>query len=190
MPIPSEKTILRTKCVVLGAQSTGKSALLERFHSDGASYPKPYTMTLHADLLVKSVNIPETNVAVEMYFVDVGGWEGFEGEIGKYAEGATSFMIVFDPSHLESFKGVAKYLGVLRKGRGGKGVPGILISAKSDLPPVRRLVSHQQAQEFAKQHGLGCFETSAATNSDVEAPFYYLANAFYEAHLDEVGGRG
>ncbi len=62
---------------------------------------------------------------------------------------------------------------------------GVLVGAKTDQS-LRRVVSTKQAEEFAKQHGLAYFETSAQEGVDVEAPFYFVASTFHEQFEEQV----
>ena len=55
-------TILRSKLVVVGDPTVGKSALIQSFHSDGTHFPKNYNMTTGVELCVKMVNIPDSQV--------------------------------------------------------------------------------------------------------------------------------
>ncbi|KAJ3413644.1 Intraflagellar transport protein 27 [Chytridiales sp. JEL 0842] len=173
------RTVLRNKCIVLGNQATGKTALTQVFHSDGTSFPKNYTMTLHADISVKVVNIPDTNVAVELFIYDIAGHDVLTEYVPKYCEGASTFILVYDVTNADSFAAVQKWLQIAKRSRLGKGIHGVLVANKIDLSS-RRVISPQQGEEFAKANKLGYFECSAATNQDVDAPFYYLSNWFYE----------
>ncbi|KAJ3293205.1 Intraflagellar transport protein 27 [Borealophlyctis nickersoniae] len=173
------KLIQRNKCVVLGNPCVGKSALVQMFHSDGTQYPKNYSMTIHVEVCVKVVNIPDTSVTVEMFLYDLAGHEVFQEYLPRYCEGAASFAIVYDVTNMESFKAVPRWLAIIRKLKGGKNCQGVLIANKIDQAP-RRVISTHQGEEFAKAQSLTYFECSAAANTDVESPFYFLANAFFE----------
>jgi small GTP-binding protein len=128
---------------------------------------------------MKTVNIPDTNVAVELYIHDIGGNEMFNEYCPKYCNGATSFMLVFDTTQPESFKELGKWWGFLKHIKTLKHCKGLLVATKLDQTH-RRLVSQQEAEDFARQYHLAYFETSVAMKQNVEAPFYYLAHTFHE----------
>ncbi|KAI8613504.1 small GTPase superfamily [Chytriomyces sp. MP71] len=179
------KSILRCKCIVLGNQGVGKTALVQVFQSDGAQFPKNYNMTVNTDVCVKVVNIPDTNASIEMFMHDVAGHEVFLEFATKYCDAASTFVIVYDVTNQESFAAIGKWLQMAKRCRVGKSLHGVLVANKVDLDS-RRSISPQQGEEFAKANKLMYFECSAANNADVDAPFYYLSNVFhdhYEASL-------
>merc|ERR1719301_298319 len=66
--------ILRCKIVLLGDSTVGKTSLAQVFQGGVQNFPKNYSMTVGIDFMVKKVSIPDTNVIVEMYIVDCGGF--------------------------------------------------------------------------------------------------------------------
>ncbi|KAI8914872.1 hypothetical protein PhCBS80983_g00748 [Powellomyces hirtus] len=183
------KLVLRTKCVVLGNSGAGKSAIVQMFHSDGAQYPKTYAMTIHCDVCVKVVNIPDTNVSVELFIHDLAGYDAFQEYWPRYLDGATSFLLVYDVTNVESFKATSKWLHLVQKARGAKDKdaigPGVLVATKIDQT-LRRAITTKQGEELAKALGLMYFECSAAGNTDVDAPFYYVSSAFYDLYEENL----
>ncbi|KAI8929807.1 P-loop containing nucleoside triphosphate hydrolase protein [Entophlyctis helioformis] len=176
----TSKLVLRNKCLIFGNATVGKTALVQTFHSDGTQYPKTYGMTIHADVCVKPVNIPDTNVTIEMFIFDLAGHDVFQEYLSKYCKSASSFILVYDTTNADSFKALPKWIQFIRQIKDLRhGCRGVLVATKTDQS-FRRAVPTQQGEEFAKQHNLVFFECSAATNTDVEAPFYYVANAFHE----------
>ncbi|KAJ3187453.1 Intraflagellar transport protein 27 [Gaertneriomyces sp. JEL0708] len=144
-------------------------------------------MTLHADLCVKAVNIPETHATVELYIVDVGGNDVFREEWSGYMENANTFVFVYDVTSADSFKSAMKWIQKAHRimKQSGHGIQGVLVANKADQT-TRRVVTAKEGQEVARKAGITYFETSAATNTDVEAPFYFVAAAFYEQFMKRV----
>merc|ERR1719491_1056458 len=66
--------ILRCKIVLLGDSTVGKTSIANVFQGGVQNFPKNYSMTVGIDFMVKKVSIPDTNVIVEMYIVDCGGY--------------------------------------------------------------------------------------------------------------------
>ena len=65
--------ILRAKLLVVGDSAVGKTAVVQQFANSGAAFPKNYSMTLGADVVTKTINIPDTSDAVELVMVDCSG---------------------------------------------------------------------------------------------------------------------
>lgn len=51
----------------------GKTALVQVFQSNGATYPKNYIITVGVDFSVKQIPIENTNIVVELYIHDCAG---------------------------------------------------------------------------------------------------------------------
>ena len=67
---------------------------------------------------------------------------------------------------------------------------GIVVANKMDLRDVGRMaIGTDEGQEFARQHGLEFFQTSALESKGVDAPFKHIALTAYQkyrANLDRV----
>uniref|UniRef100_A0A8C4QXB0 Uncharacterized protein n=1 Tax=Eptatretus burgeri TaxID=7764 RepID=A0A8C4QXB0_EPTBU len=73
--------VLRMKVMVAGNSAVGKTALVQAFHGDATLFAKNYNMTVGVDLVVKSVNIPDSGAVVEMYLCDCSGKEIFQSSL-------------------------------------------------------------------------------------------------------------
>ena len=83
------------------------------FRSGGRSYPNNYVMTNIADVTVKAVPIEDKNTSVELYMFDCAGQSIFHqdtsSEAMSHMDGASSVMLVYDPTSRESFKNCARW---------------------------------------------------------------------------------
>ena len=61
--------------MVIGDSAVGKSSIVQQFLNSGAAFPKNYSMTLSADILTRTINIPESQDTVELIIVDCSGKE-------------------------------------------------------------------------------------------------------------------
>ncbi|XP_049575970.1 intraflagellar transport protein 27 homolog isoform X2 [Syngnathus scovelli] len=154
---------LRARCLMVGDPAVGKSALSQMFHSDGTLFQKNYSMTTGVELLIKSVNIPESGDSV---------W----GE-------PSLLCLVFDLTSELSFSNCARWMERLRAHCRGRHVPGVLVGNKSDLS-ARREVQAAVAQEWAENQGLEYYETSAKEMEKCDAPLLSLARAFHSLYQD------
>ncbi|XP_013384370.1 intraflagellar transport protein 27 homolog [Lingula anatina] len=178
-------TILRAKCIVVGDSTVGKSALTQVFHSDGTHYPKNYTLTAGVELLVKAVNIPDSNDCVELYIYDSAGKEIFYEIVQKHWDHPSVVMLVYDVTSETSFDSCAKWLERVRSQKPEMQFPGVLVANKIDLDQ-RRVISPKAGKDFAQSNGLEYFEVSAKEMQQVEAPFYFLANEFHKMYKERL----
>lgn len=83
--------------------------------------------------------------------------------------------MAFDVTNAESFSNVQKWLQEVER-YAGDNVQILLVGNKCDLESDRK-VSTEEAKEFAEQHSLEYFETSAKDASNVDLAFMKLAGA-------------
>ncbi|KAH3862771.1 intraflagellar transport protein 27 homolog isoform X2 [Dreissena polymorpha] len=176
---------LRAKCIVVGDTTSGKSSLCQVFHSDNSFFPKNYTMTTGVELLVKTVNIPDTKDAVELFLYDSAGKEMFSDFIVKFWDHPSLLIVVYDCTSETSFNSCEKWLQRVRQLSPDVNIPGVIIANKTDLDQ-RRVISPKMGTDFAQSHGLKYFECSAKEMQGVDAPFYYLANEFHKVYQDRL----
>jgi transport family protein 27 len=159
------------------------------FHSGGQHYPKHYVMTAGVDFCVKMVNIPDTNVAVELYLYDCAGQSIFNqlDHMSKHWENTSQVVVCYDVSSRESFQSCAKWLQGVRGVRPANPVGGVLLANKIDLRETgRAVVDAEEGVEFAQANGLEYYECSALTGGAVDEPFNYIANTFYKKYEESV----
>mmetsp|Transcript_8679 Transcript_8679/g.12954 ORF Transcript_8679/g.12954 Transcript_8679/m.12954 type:complete len:113 (-) Transcript_8679:109-447(-) len=97
-------------------------------------------------------------------------------------------MVVYDVSNPESLQSCVKWLGGVRAMRPtGQRMLGVLVGNKADFREdggldSRAEVSKEEGQGAAREMGLQYFETSAATNTNVDSPFNHIAEEFYKRY--------
>merc|ERR1719384_2261926 len=121
--------VLRCKIVLLGDSASGKTSLAQVFQGGAASFPKNYSMTIGVDLMVKRVNIPDTNAVVEMYIVDCGGFAICQDLLRPHWENANAVMLVYDVSNPESFDSLATWYEELKQTRGASAITGVVVAS-------------------------------------------------------------
>lgn len=178
-------TILRCKIVIVGDTQVGKTALTTAFNKQ-SKFTANYNMTCGVDFCVKHVKIPETDVQVELYIFDTSGHEIYSKLRHKYWEGASTLMVVFDMMNVDSFNNCPKWIEEAKKVMSkSKPLPGILVGAKSDLKDHSQ-IKYEDAVAMAKKHGFDYFECSALQSKDVDTPFNFLANVFFERYQEKI----
>ncbi|WAR20703.1 IFT27-like protein, partial [Mya arenaria] len=150
-----------------GDSTSGKSSICQVFHSDNSFFPKNYTMTTGVELLVKTVNIPDTKDAVELFLYDSAGKELFSDFVTKFWDHPSLLVVVYDCTSETSFNSCEKWL------------------QRIDLDQ-RRVISPKVGTDLAHSQGLKYFECSAKEMQAVDAPFYYLANEYYKLYQERL----
>ncbi|CAK9002853.1 unnamed protein product [Durusdinium trenchii] len=102
-------------------------------------------MTIGVDFLVKRVNIPETNVAVELYIVDCGGFSVCQDVLRPQWETANAMMLVYDVANPESFSHLEDWYAQLKYARGEPAISGVVIATKTDLMDRPGCISVEKA---------------------------------------------
>ncbi|XP_071107922.1 intraflagellar transport protein 27 homolog [Haliotis cracherodii] len=178
-------TILRAKCIVVGESGVGKSSICQVFHSDGSSFPKTYSMNAGVELLVKSVNIPDSHDSVEIFMFDSAGKEIFSEAVKKFWQNPSMVMVVYDVTSETSFSSCEKWLQRVRSQFPDVELPGVLIANKVDLDQ-RRVVSPKAGKDLATSHQLEYFECSSKEIQNVDTPFFYLAAEYHKLYEERV----
>ena len=110
---------------------------------------------------------------VKLQMWDTAGQEKFKKIVSAYYKGAQGIMFVFDLCDRRSFADVKNWLAEAERFSHTKVVK-LLVGNKSDLVG-ERVISREEAQQFAEGEGMSYFETSAKTNSNVENLFTTFA---------------
>ena len=176
--------VLRSKVLVVGPPTVGKSSIIKSFSTDGASFSSTYTMTLSAEVTIKSVINEEHNVTVEFFMYDISGSPIYEYEYPDVFRDANQVLLVFDVTRASTLKECGSWLDKVAK-HAGKSLPGIIVGNKNDLSEFAD-VSMKDCKNFATEHGLDYFDVSAKTNAGIADPFNTLAEKFITVYENEV----
>ncbi|XP_077574766.1 intraflagellar transport protein 27 homolog [Stigmatopora nigra] len=174
---------LRARCLVIGDPAVGKSALSQMFHSDGTLFQKNYSMTTGVELLIKSVNIPDSSDSVELYIIDSAGKDCLVDAIEKMWGELSLVCLVFDLTSERSFTNCSRWMERVRAHCADLQVLGVLVGNKCDLS-ARREVQTSTAQKWAQAEGLEYHETSTKEMENCEAPLLGLARAFHSLYQE------
>ncbi|KAJ1505620.1 Intraflagellar transport protein 27 [Coelomomyces lativittatus] len=183
------KLCVRGKIVLLGESGCGKSALVKVFHAGESSFPKLHNLNTSAELYVKKISIPDTDVCVELFIFDMPGHEAYTEITEALCQGAASFFLIFDVTNKDSFAKIGKWLQLIKKLRSPESpIIGCMVGTKNESEK-KRAITRQQAKDAAASLYLEYFECSSLEGQDINYPFFYVANALfesYEAHLKSV----
>lgn len=172
---------LRCKILMLGDSTVGKTSLAQVFQGGIQNFPKNYNMTIGSDLTIQKVTIPDTNVAVEMYIVDCGGFAVGQELSQPHFEDASAVMLVYDISSPTSFQNLEAWYDKVKESRVDSAFTGVVVAAKTDLADRPGAVTQEQGQQFASAKGLEYFE-ACGQKGMVQDPFHFLAYCYHQKY--------
>jgi Ras-related protein Rab-5C len=151
-------------CTV-GRHRVGKTSISRRFAQD--TYQENMFSTVGALHLEKKINIDNALIKVEIW--DTAGQEQFEAMTENYYRKADGALSVFDITSRESFERAKQWIRKLRTEK-SKDFVLALVGNKCDMADQRQ-VRQREIQEFALEHDVLFFETSAKTGENVNQLF-------------------
>jgi len=122
----------RTKIVLLGDQSVGKTSLITRFMYD--TFDNTYQATIGIDFLSKTMYLEDRTVRLQLW--DTAGQERFRSLIPSYIRDSSVAIVVFDITNRQSFLSTTKWIDDVRSERGNDVII-VLVGNKADLSDKR-----------------------------------------------------
>ena len=185
------------KLLLIGDSGVGKSCLLLRFADD--TYTESYISTIGVDFKIRTIELDGKTVKLQIWDTYVGyfallflsgfraGQERFRTITSSYYRGAHGIIIVYDVTDRQSFQNVEHWLKEIDKYATGN-VNKLLVGNKSDLQS-KKVVTYDEAKEFADKHGIKFLETSAKNSHNVEQAFQTMASEI-KARVKTAGPQG
>ncbi|TFK42392.1 ras family-domain-containing protein [Crucibulum laeve] len=159
----------RTKIVLLGDQSVGKTSLITRFMYD--TFDNTYQATIGIDFLSKTMYLEDRTVRLQLW--DTAGQERFRSLIPSYIRDSSVAIVVFDITNRQSFMSTTKWIDDVRSERGNDVII-VLVGNKADLSDKRQ-VTLEEATAKATQLNIMFMETSAKAGHNVKSLFKKIA---------------
>lgn len=156
---------LQFKFIVIGCSGAGKTSIVRRLVDN--KYVKGTQSTVGIEYFTHVTTIEGHNI--KMMIWDTAGQERFYTIAKAYFRSALGVILVFDITDRKSFDQLPRWLRDART-EADPHCSVILVGNKSDLSSSR-VVSKEEAEDFARSHELCYIETSAAENSNIEEVF-------------------
>merc|ERR1719419_1946097 len=113
---------------------------------------------------------------LRIHLWDTAGQERFHTLFPAYLRTANVVLVCYDMSERTSFNQLGHHIAIMNKSIDESLKPiKCLVATKSDLES-QRVVSEEEGQNFANEHGMSYHEVSSKTNSGVEQLFDYAIN--------------
>lgn len=135
------------------------------------AFTESYISTIGVDFRFRTVKIDKKTVKLQIW--DTAGQERFRTITSAYYRGADGIIMVFDVTSTESFDHVNDWLKEVNR-YAAEGTVKLLVGNKCDRT-ADRVVSPEQAKEFADELGIPFIETSAKSAKNVEESFLTMA---------------
>ena len=165
VPVTDETYEKLFKILLLGDSSVGKSSLFLSFMDK--SWNETFVPTIGVDFKIKTINVNNMNIKYQVW--DTAGQERFRTIISSYYKGAHGILLVYDITLKESFESLNDWLNEIKKNT-SKNIVKVLIGNKIDLND-KRIISFDEAKEFADNNSMKYIETSAKTSTNVDQAF-------------------
>ena len=160
------------KIVTLGESATGKTCIIRRF-VDNCFYEK-VVASMGIDICYRNISVYGREFRLKV--VDTVGQERFLSLSSFYLRDAVGVLLVFDVTNKCSFEeSIPKMLELIHP---EDNIRMILVGNKADAAG-RRKVTRKEAEEFAANHGVLYFETSAVTGQNIHEVFEEITKAIY-----------
>lgn len=135
------------------------------------AFTESYISTIGVDFRFRTVKIENKTVKLQIW--DTAGQERFRTITSAYYRGADGIIMVFDVTSTESFDHVNDWLKEVNR-YAAEGTVKLLVGNKCDRT-VDKVVTEEQAKEFADELGIAFLETSAKSSKNVEEAFLTMA---------------
>jgi small GTP-binding protein len=160
------------KVVIIGDSNVGKTCFIERYCDDRFGDTQPTIGALHK---IKTVN----EVVLDIW--DTAGQERFKSMVPMYYKGAKAIIVAFDVTSVASFDGAKKWMNEIETNTSNILI--VLLGNKIDIE--NRVVSKEQAKNFADAKNAQYFETSAKENTNVKEVFEFIASKVKELNVTQ-----
>lgn len=161
----------KVKLLMVGDSTAGKSSLLQQFVE--GSFNVSFITTIGIDYKIKMMNYGTLKKKVIIW--DTAGQERFRTITRSYFRGSEGVFLVFDVTNRKSFDNIHKWILDIKSIDNDPLI--MLVGNKCDLNDLR-IVSFEEAEKKACEHGFPYFETSAKTG--------YNVNLIYQNMFDSI----
>ena len=160
----TEKYIL--KLLTIGDQFVGKSSIINRYIND--KFKEDIKPTLAIDYKTKMIQKGDNLIKITIY--DTAGEEKYRHLIKNYYNGTHGILLIYDITNRDSFEDLNYWLEELEKNCNLNNLYIYLVGNKTDLNE-KRVVSYEEAKNFADMKKIPYIEISAKTGDNMDKLF-------------------
>lgn len=121
---------------------------------------------------------------IKLYIWDTAGQERFSSIILSFYRDTHIFFLMFDITDAQSFYSCKHHIRNIHENCTQKYII-VLLGNKLDLN-IRRIISYQEALDFAKSHNFDYYEVSAKTGENVKYAINSSVKKYYDLYQDNL----
>ena len=163
------------RLVLIGDSGVGKTALLLRYSDN--MFNTSFITTIGIDFRIKTIDVNGKRVKLQVW--DTAGQEQFHSVASSYYRNAHGIMLVYDITSAESFIHISKWVGNISS-NAPTNVKQILIGNKCDMEENKRVIEKNRGKALSDELDMPFLETSAKTNTNVDAAFEAITKLIME----------
>ncbi|EAY11391.1 small GTP-binding protein, putative [Trichomonas vaginalis G3] len=152
---------LKFKICFIGSSSVGKSAIARVLRGEDFINDCQPTIGVDNFAIKQTVDGEEVTLMIN----DTAGQEKFRSISKAYFRNAVGALVVFDVKDRQSFDAMDVWINDFNQMASPNAVI-LLVGNKIDLPD--RIISQEEAEEFALRHNAKYIETSAKTGANIQ----------------------
>ena len=172
-----EKKILEAKIVLLGDVSVGKTSIASRYCKN--SFNEHHINTIGGAYQQQKVVLNNGSM-VKLHIWDTSGQERFRAMTNLYYRDAQVAILTYDITNESSFASIDFWIKELKYKVENENMILCLVGNKCDVNSNEKKVTTLKGKNFAAEHNMIFFETSAKTGEGVKDLFVTIANKVYE----------
>ncbi len=177
-PKEEEKTkSIDVKIVLLGNVNVGKTSISSRYCKN--VFNEHHINTIGGAYQQQKV-ILSNGSAIKLHIWDTSGQERFRAMTNLYYRDAQVAILTYDITSESSFSGIEFWITELKYKVENDNMILCLVGNKCDVNSNEKKVTTLKGKNFAAEHNMIFFETSAKTGEGVKDLFVTIANKVYE----------
>lgn len=169
----NKNQLIKYRVILLGNSGVGKTSILLRLLNN-----KIDDCLVTVGCEPRKFYIKYKNKKYQLLFFDTAGHEKYRAVARNFLRNTDAVLFVFDISNKKSFEDLSIWYNLYREEN--ENVVGLLLGNKSDL---EHKIDEEEADEFAKEHGLLYMETSAKSDKNIKKAIAYLIKKINESNI-------
>jgi Ras-related protein Rab-8A len=159
------------KLLLIGDSGVGKTCVLFRFSDD--AFNSTFISTIGIDFKIRTIELDDKKIKLQIW--DTAGQERFRTITTAYYRGAMGILLLYDITNEKSFDNIKTWIHNIEQ-HASEDVEKMILGNKCDMED-KRVITKEQGEKLAAEHGVPFMETSAKANINVEEAFTQIARA-------------